>query len=183
MNSKELAFGKIRSLVEPFYYASWRKCNTSFFSISLLAHIQTNKFMKQFFFLLIILLPFTGIRQTNPDSGNGAILAPGMKIGMIIYSNDPETVWNAFRFGNFALEEGDSVRVFLLAKGVECERLNTKKFSVTDQIRRFIDNWGKVFACGSCLTIRQKEGSEMCPLSTMQDMYDMVKWSDKVLTF
>jgi len=28
-----------------------------------------------------------------------------MKIGMVIYSNDAETVWNAFRFGNFALGE------------------------------------------------------------------------------
>ena len=102
---------------------------------------------------------------------------------MIIYSNDPETVWNAFRFGNFALEEGDSVRVFLLAKGVECEALNTDKFKVTDQINRFVENGGKIFACGTCLTIRKKEGSEICPLSTMKDMYDLVKWSNKMITF
>lgn len=108
---------------------------------------------------------------------------PKMKIGMVIYSNDPETVWNAFRFGNFALSEGDSVKVFLLAKGVECESLNTDKFKVTDQINKFVENGGKIFACGTCLTIRKKEGSEICPLSTMQDMYDIVKWSHKVLSF
>jgi uncharacterized protein involved in oxidation of intracellular sulfur len=44
-----------------------------------------------------------------------------MKIGIVIYSNDAETVWNAFRLGNFALKERDEVKVFLLAKGVEAE--------------------------------------------------------------
>jgi hypothetical protein len=28
-----------------------------------------------------------------------------MKLGIIIYSNDPETVWNAFRLGVFSLKE------------------------------------------------------------------------------
>ncbi|MDP2301370.1 MAG: hypothetical protein Q8N03_02960 [Ignavibacteria bacterium] len=42
-----------------------------------------------------------------------------MKLGIVIHSNDAETVWNAFRLGIFALHEGDSVKVFLLAKGVE----------------------------------------------------------------
>ena len=139
--------------------------------------------MKQIIFFLFYILPFIGISQTTPVSVKESIPDPKMKIGMVIYSNDPETVWNAFRFGNFALDEGDSVKVFLLAKGVECETLNTDKFKVTDQIRRFVENGGKVFSCGSCLTIRKKEGSEMCPLSTMKDMYDLVKWSNKIVTF
>jgi uncharacterized protein involved in oxidation of intracellular sulfur len=106
-----------------------------------------------------------------------------MKIGIVIYSNDPETVWNAFRFGNFALKEGNEVRVFLMAKGVECESLDTDKFKVTEQIRSFVDTGGKTFACGICLKIRQSEGSEMCPLSTMKDLYEIVKECDKVVTF
>ena len=32
-------------------------------------------------------------------------------MGIVIYSNDPEVVWNAFRFGNFALKAGDEVKV------------------------------------------------------------------------
>jgi sulfur relay (sulfurtransferase) complex TusBCD TusD component (DsrE family) len=106
-----------------------------------------------------------------------------MKIGIVIYSNDPETVWNAFRFGNFALNAGDEVRLFLLAKGVECESLDTEKFAVTEQMQTFVANGGEIFACGSCLKIRQSEGSEVCPLSTMKDLYDIVAWSDKVVTF
>jgi sulfur relay (sulfurtransferase) complex TusBCD TusD component (DsrE family) len=139
--------------------------------------------MKQIIFFLLYVLPFIGMSQTTPVSVKESIPDPKMKIGMVIYSNDPETVWNAFRFGNFAIGEGDSVKVFLLAKGVEAESLNTDKFKVTDMIKRFVENGGKIFACGTCLTIRKKEGSEMCPLSTMQDMYDIIKWSNKIITF
>jgi uncharacterized protein involved in oxidation of intracellular sulfur len=106
-----------------------------------------------------------------------------MKLGIVIYSDDSETVWNAFRFGNFALKEGDEVKVFLIAKGVECESLDTDKFKVTKQMKQFIDNGGKIFACGTCLKIRQSEGSEMCPLSTMKDLYDIVKECDKIVSF
>ena len=106
-----------------------------------------------------------------------------MKIGIIIYSNDSETVWNAIRFGNFALNEGDEVKVFMLGKGVECESLDTDKFKVTEQMQTLVDNGGEILACGSCLKIRQSEGSEMCPMSTMADLYDVVKSCDKVLTF
>ncbi|KAF5431548.1 uncharacterized protein involved in oxidation of intracellular sulfur [Candidatus Methanophagaceae archaeon] len=107
-----------------------------------------------------------------------------MKLGIVIYSDDSETVWNAFRLGNFALKEGDEVNVFLLARGVECEALNTAKFVVTEQMQTFVDTGGEILACcGMCLKIRQSEGSEMCPLSTMKDLYDVISGSDKVVTF
>lgn len=106
-----------------------------------------------------------------------------MKLGIVIHSNVPETVWNAFRLSNFALKEGDDVRVFLLAKGVECESLDTDKFTVTEQMKSFADQGGKILACGTCLRMRQSEGSELCPLSTMKDLYEIVKESDRVVTF
>jgi uncharacterized protein involved in oxidation of intracellular sulfur len=139
--------------------------------------------MKQIVTLLVFLLPLIANSQTNSMSDKESMSEPKMKVGMVIYSNDAETVWNAFRFGNFAIAEGDSVKVFLLAKGVESESLNSDKFNVKEQIRRFVEDGGKIFACGTCLTIRNKEGSEICPLSTMQDLYDIVKWSDKMITF
>lgn len=105
-----------------------------------------------------------------------------MRLGIVIYSTDAETVWNAFRFGAFALKQGDSVKVFLLAKGVDCEKLNTKDFNVTGQMRTFVDAGGKILACGTCLKLRQSKGKELCPISTMKDMHDIVKESDKVLT-
>ncbi len=98
-----------------------------------------------------------------------------MKIGIVVYSCDSETVWNAFRFGNFALKEGEQAKAFLLAKGVECESLDTEKFKVTEQMRAFLDNGGEIFACGMGLKILQSEGSEMCPPSTMKDLHRVVK--------
>lgn len=106
-----------------------------------------------------------------------------MKIGIILYSNDPETVWNAYRFGNFTLKEGDSVKVFLLGKGVECETLDTGKYKITEQMGSFTDQGGEIFACGTCLKSRQSQASKMCPISTMKDLYEIVKESDKILTF
>ena len=39
-----------------------------------------------------------------------------MKLGIVIYSNHSETVWNACRLANFSLSKGDQVKVFLMAK-------------------------------------------------------------------
>ena len=111
------------------------------------------------------------------------VQSKNMNLGIVIYSNDPETVWNAFRLGNFSLKEGDMVKAFLLAKGVECELIDTEQFKVTEQIQLFIQNGGKLLACGTCIKIRKSEGSERCPLSTMKDLYDMVKESDRIITF
>lgn len=106
-----------------------------------------------------------------------------MKLGIVIYSNDAETVWNAFRLGVFALKKGDAVRVFLLAKGVECEGIDSSQFNVTEQMRSFVDGGGTILACGTCLKIRHAEGSDICPISTMSELYEIVQQSDKILTF
>lgn len=106
-----------------------------------------------------------------------------MKLGIVIYSNDAETVWNAFRLGNFSLKDGDEVKVFLLAKGVECESLSSDKYNIKEQMQALVNNGGKIFACGTCLKIRNSEGSETCPLSTMRDLYDIIKQSNKVVCF
>ena len=106
-----------------------------------------------------------------------------MQLGIVICSNDAETVWNAFRLGVFALKQGDGARAFLLGKGVECETIDTDTFRVTEQMRSFIDGGGRIFACGTCLKIRNSGGSDICPVSTLGELYDIVRTSDKVLTF
>ena len=106
-----------------------------------------------------------------------------MKIGIVIYSNDAETVWNAFRFGNYAVKEGDSVATFLIGKGVESETLDTDTFDITEQMRSFIAGGGTISACETCLTIHHLGGSELCPISTLADLHSLVKESDKIVTF
>lgn len=106
-----------------------------------------------------------------------------MKIGIVIYSNDPETVWNAFRFGNFALAMDDEVKIFLLGKGVEFESPDRDVFKVTEQLQTFINNGGKAFACGTCLEIHGLQPSEIYTVATLNDLYEIVKESDKIVTF
>ncbi len=106
-----------------------------------------------------------------------------MKLGIVIYSIEPETVFNAVRFGNFALREGDEVKIFLLAKGVEIESIDNSKFKIMEQMDAYLGGNGRIYACGTCLKLRNSEGSEICPMSTMKDLYDLVKECDKVVSF
>lgn len=106
-----------------------------------------------------------------------------MKLGIVISSNDPETVWNACRLGKFARGQGDTVNVFLLGKGVESESLDTKDFAVTQAMQDLVDGGGKIDACGTCLTLRNAEAGEVCALSTLQDLYRLIRESDRLLTF
>ncbi len=106
-----------------------------------------------------------------------------MKIGIIINTNEPETVWNALRFGTTSLLNDHEVKIFLLGRGVELENIRSEQFKIQEQIELYIENKGKLFSCGSCLKIRQMAGSEVCPVSTMHDMLHIVEESDKVLVF
>jgi len=106
-----------------------------------------------------------------------------MKIGVIISSNDAETSWNALRYANFALGQKDEVKVFLTGKGVEYQKISTEKFNTVEQAEKFMQGGGKILACGTCIKSRNQEGTEMCPINTLKDMYDIIKGSDKVVTF
>jgi len=106
-----------------------------------------------------------------------------MKIGVLISQTDPETVWNAFRFANFSLDKAHSVKVFLIGKGVECEEINDAGFDVKSQTEKFLAKKGKIYACGTCLKSRHKEGSEVCPISSMAELMEIVEESDKIISF
>jgi uncharacterized protein involved in oxidation of intracellular sulfur len=106
-----------------------------------------------------------------------------MKIGIVISTNEAEPVWNALRFGVLSLKANHEIKVFLMNKGVEVEEIRDSKYNIEEQIKSFIENGGEILACGTCLKSRKKEGSDVCPISTMQDLLKLVEQSDKVLTF
>jgi len=106
-----------------------------------------------------------------------------MKIGIIISSNDAETCWNALRYANFCLGQKDEVRIFLVGKGVEYEKISTDKFNTIEQAEKFLQRKGKIYACGTCIEAREQKESNLCPINTMKDLYEIVKESDKVVTF
>jgi uncharacterized protein involved in oxidation of intracellular sulfur len=105
-----------------------------------------------------------------------------MKLGMIVTQSDPETVFNALRLALYSLEQGDEVRIFLSGKGVEIDQIEDAKFDVKGYARKVMDAGGEFLACGACLKLRNSEGSEVCPLSTLKDQYEIVRDSDKVIT-
>jgi len=77
----------------------------------------------------------------------------------------------------------DEVRLFLTGKGVEYQKISTEKFNTIEQAEKLLQGGGKIFACGTCIKSREQEGAEMCPINTMKDMYEIIKESDKVVTF
>jgi uncharacterized protein involved in oxidation of intracellular sulfur len=105
-----------------------------------------------------------------------------MKLGIIITQTEPETVFNTLRLALYSLQQGDEVRIFLSGKGVEIDRIEDQKFDVKSYAQKVLDAGGEFLACGSCLKLRNSQGSQICPLSTLKDHYEIVRDSDKVIT-
>ena len=107
-----------------------------------------------------------------------------MKFGIILQSNKPEHAWNTFRFGITTLKAGHQVEIFLMSEGSELDTIpDTKDFDISPKVEEFKKLKGEIYACGTCLKIRGKEESAVCPVSTMTDLLKMVESSDKVLVF
>ena len=99
-------------------------------------------------------------------------------------SNKPEHVWNTFRLAITAQKAGNETEVFLMSEGSELEDIrDTEDFDISAKVSEFKALKGGLYACGSCLKVRGKEGSNVCPVSTMTDLLAMVERSDKVLVF
>ncbi len=106
-----------------------------------------------------------------------------MKIGIIISSNDPETVWNAFRYGEYVVKSGDSVKVFLTGPGVEAERIGTERFPVTEMMKNLEALGGQTLCCGTCAKKIRGLDPQACPIGGLKDMHEIIRESDRVVTF
>jgi len=111
-----------------------------------------------------------------------------MNLAIIIYSNDPEVVWNAFRLGNTALGYDKTVSIFLLGKGVECLSLNSIKYNIREQLDYYEEYGGKLVGCDLCCELREDEMPFLredlnCEMGSMQNLYDITMEADKVITF
>lgn len=104
-------------------------------------------------------------------------------IGMVIYSNDTETVWNALRLANYSKNQGDTVSIFLLGKGVELDDLIKTDKDMKEQTDKFLDNGGVILGCGTCLQSRKNNEPEVCKYSSLADLYDLIRKNKIVLTF
>lgn len=106
-----------------------------------------------------------------------------MKLAIILASSNVETNWNAFRLANLALDKGDIVSVFLIGEGVEYGKYTSTQFNITKQVEKFLESDGKIVACGTCMAIHKQKGSQECPAGGIEDLYNLIVDSDKVITF
>ncbi|OGK21750.1 sulfur reduction protein DsrE [Candidatus Roizmanbacteria bacterium RIFCSPHIGHO2_02_FULL_37_13b] len=107
-----------------------------------------------------------------------------MKLSIILSSNNAEKNWNALRFGNLALNNSDNVSIFLIGEGVEYLKFGNEKFDIQKQVDAFLESGkGEILACKTCMVLRHQKGDKTCPVSGMKDLYNLIKESDKVVTF
>ena len=72
---------------------------------------------------------------------------------------------------------------FSSGRGVELDQIHDQKFDVQGIAKTFLGKGGKIMACGTCLKLRNSGGSELCPRSTLKDLHELVRDSDRVVTF
>ena len=107
-----------------------------------------------------------------------------MRLGIVFQANKPEHVWNTFRLAITALKAGNQAEIFLMSEGSELDDIrDTDDFDISAKVAEFKSLQGGLYVCGSCLKVRGKEESKVCPVSTMDDLLAMVERSDKVLVF
>lgn len=103
-------------------------------------------------------------------------------IGIILSTNDVETIWNVMRFANYSIEWGNKVEIFLLGKGVEIEGLTETNKDIQEQVEKYLDLDGTIYGCQVCFQSRKKT-NKICKLGCIQDMYEVVKKNKVVLSF
>jgi peroxiredoxin family protein len=104
-------------------------------------------------------------------------------LGIVIYSGDAETVWNALRLATLSQSKGDTVVVFILGKGTDAFLKEDKKFDIIALSTSFVAKGGQILACGTCVKLRGTDEVKTCTVSSITDLYEIVKRSKKVLTF
>ncbi|MFC6719028.1 DsrE family protein [Natrialbaceae archaeon GCM10025810] len=105
-----------------------------------------------------------------------------MHLGIVLETNDPERVWNAFRLATTALESEHSVETFLLGDGVEAPDLEHEKFNPHGVMVKYVQNGGELLACGTCLDSRDLSDGRLRPRATMGDLLDCIERADEVMT-
>lgn len=105
-----------------------------------------------------------------------------MHLGLIFETNDAEKLWNGFRLANEALDADHTVEAFLLGDAVEAPDVETEKFNPPGVLKKFVQNDGDLYACGTCLDARDLEEGDLRPRSTMSNLLGIVERSDEVVT-
>jgi hypothetical protein len=139
--------------------------------------------MKKIHLILTILLSLFACTMMAQGGKNAPTASKSTSIGIVICSNDMETVWNALRFANYSKNQGDSVSIFLLGKGVELDNLVKSEKNIKEQTDAFLGSGGTILGCGTCLKARNNNEPQVCKFSSLKDLYEIVRKNKTVLTF
>jgi sulfur relay (sulfurtransferase) complex TusBCD TusD component (DsrE family) len=104
-------------------------------------------------------------------------------IGIVISSGDSETVWNALRLGIAAQSKGDSVVIFVISKAVDVFMKDTSSYEISKTSGQFVSSGGDIYTCATCAKMRNTENVQMCTITSIYDLYEIVKRSKKVVSF
>ena len=142
---------------------------------------------KQIFLTMMIFMfvVYNGFAQFNFSCANTSAFQKNVTpdLGIVIYSSDEETAWNAFRLATLSQSKGDTVVVFLLGKGIDPFMKDSAKYDIKTLHTQFVAKGGQVIVCGTCAKQRGTDEVKMCTIASIVDLYEIVKRSKKVLTF
>ena len=113
-------------------------------------------------------------KTSNPD------------LGVIIFSDDAETVWNAIRLANYSQAQGDTVVIFVTGKGLDAfmrTQDETEMYNVRAISRDFFAGGGAIYICATCAKARNTDEISYCTITSIVDMYQIIKRSKKVISF
>ena len=142
--------------------------------------------------IVILITSQSGFAQLFAGCENVTAFSKSRKpdMGIVISSGDRETVWNALRLGVAAESKGDSVVVFVISKAVDVFMADTTKLSKEDSrfdIRKasidLLTGGGDIYTCATCAKMRHTENVEMCTITSIFDLYEIVKRSKTLITF
>jgi uncharacterized protein involved in oxidation of intracellular sulfur len=104
-------------------------------------------------------------------------------LGIIISSGDAETVWNALRLALVATSKGDNVVVFVINKAVDVFINGDIKYDVIKISRDLTVKNVDIYTCASCAKTRNTENVQMCTITSLYDMYEIINNSKRVINF
>jgi uncharacterized protein involved in oxidation of intracellular sulfur len=139
--------------------------------------------MKKSYLVLSILLGLIAITILTQSGKPASTTSKSTSIGIVIYSNDVKTVWNAFRFANYSKKQGDIVSILLFGKGVELDNLVKSEKNIKEQTDTFLGSGGTILGCGTCLKARNNNEPQVCKFSSLNDLYEIIRKNKTVLTF
>jgi peroxiredoxin family protein len=135
--------------------------------------------------LLVLYIPVNSFAQLFSGCENVSAFDKNSHpdIGIVISSGDAETVWNALRLGIAAQSKGDTVVIFVISKAVDIFIKDSSQFNIPKTTLEFVKNGGDILTCSTCAKMRHTEEVQMCTLTSIFDLYAIIKQSKKLVSF